>query len=214
MNPLTLLLTNNKLENGDKFNEWRRNLDIVLQYERISWVLTENEPTPLSGDATPEQVQQHERWQNADKTTNCYILASVSDMLQKQIACMKTASAMVHHLHEMFGVRTRSARVKAIQTFHNLRQKPGEPVRDYMMKVISAVTEAEMLGADMDADTQMIMIINSLNSSFQQFKLDYELNSKDYTLSELMNTLQNTEEILNIKAHGPEANVASSSAPR
>ncbi|KAJ8764885.1 hypothetical protein K2173_010350 [Erythroxylum novogranatense] len=122
MNPLTLLLTNNKLENGDKFNEWRRNLDIVLQYERILWVLTENEPTPLSGDATPEQVQQHEHWQNADKTTKCYILASVSGMLQKQIACMKTASAMVHHLHEMFGVRTRSARVKAIQTFHNLER--------------------------------------------------------------------------------------------
>ncbi|KAJ8772213.1 hypothetical protein K2173_027390 [Erythroxylum novogranatense] len=100
---------------------------------------------------------------------------------------MKTASAMVHHLHEMFGVRTRCARVKAIQTFHNLRQKPGEPVRDYMMKVISAVTE---------------------------FKLDYELNSKDYTLSELMNTLQSTEEILNIKAHDPEANVASSSKPK
>ncbi|KAJ8753029.1 hypothetical protein K2173_008817 [Erythroxylum novogranatense] len=100
---------------------------------------------------------------------------------------MKIASAMVHHLHEMFGVRTRSARVKAIQTFHNLRQKPSEPVRDYMMKVISAVTK---------------------------FKLDYELNSKDYTLSELMNTLQSTEEILNIKAHGPEANVASSSKPK
>ncbi|KAJ8773057.1 hypothetical protein K2173_028234 [Erythroxylum novogranatense] len=166
MNLLTLLLTNNKLENGDNFNEWRRNLDIVLQYERISWVLTENEPKPPSGDSTPEQVQQYERWQNADKTTKCYILASVSGMLQKQIACMKTASAMVHHLHEMFGVRTRSARVKAMQTFHNLRQKPGEPVRDYMMKVISAVTEAEMLGADMDADMQMIMIINSLNSSF------------------------------------------------
>ncbi|KAJ8748306.1 hypothetical protein K2173_001725 [Erythroxylum novogranatense] len=167
MNPLTLLLTNNKLKNGDNFNEWRHNPDIVLQYERISWVLTKNEPTPPSGDSTPKQVQQHERWQNADKTTKCYILASVSGMLQKKIACMKTASAMVHHLHEMFGVRTRSTRVKAIQTFHNLIQKPGEPVRDYMMKVISAIIEVEMLGADMDADTQMIMIINSLNSSFQ-----------------------------------------------
>ncbi|KAJ8768354.1 hypothetical protein K2173_021507 [Erythroxylum novogranatense] len=166
MNPLTLLLTNNKLENGDNFNEWRHNLDIVLQYERISWVLTKNEPTLPSGDSTPEQVQQYERWQNANKTIKCYILASVSGMLQKQIACMKTASAMVHHLYEMFSVRTRSARVKAIQTFHNLRQKPSEPVRDYMMKVIFAVTESEMLGADMDVDTQMIMIINSLNSSF------------------------------------------------
>ncbi|KAJ8768375.1 hypothetical protein K2173_021528 [Erythroxylum novogranatense] len=167
MNPLTLLLTNKKLENGDNFNEWRRNLDIVLQYERISWVLTKNEPTPLGGASTLEQVQQHERWQNVDKTTKCYILASVSDMLQKKIACMKTVGAMFYHLHEMFGVRTRSARVKAIQTFHNLRQRPGEPVRDYMMKVISAVTEAAMLGVDMDADTQMIMIINSLNSFFQ-----------------------------------------------
>ncbi|KAJ8764089.1 hypothetical protein K2173_004990 [Erythroxylum novogranatense] len=127
---------------------------------------------------------------------------------------MKTSTAMVHHLYEMFDVRTRFARVKAIQTFHNLRQRPGEPVRDYMMKVISAVTEVVMLGADMDADKQMIMIINSLNSSFQQFKLDYELKNKDYTLSELMNTLQNTEEILDIKAHGPEANIASSSKPK
>ena len=40
------------------------------------------------------------------------------------------------------------------------------------------------------------MILESLSESYDQFKLNYVLNHKDYTLSELMSALQATEGII------------------
>ncbi|WRX15340.1 Integrase [Theobroma cacao] len=78
---------------------------------------------------------------------------------------MGNVADIMLHLHEMFSRKTRSTKVKAINAFMDLKQKPGE-----------------------------------------LFKLDYELHTRDYTLSGLMDDLQNVEEVLDLKkkpeAHG------------
>ncbi|WRX23198.1 Integrase [Theobroma cacao] len=82
-----------------------------------------------------------------------------------------------------------------------------------MLKVISCLNEVELNGAKIDAETQISMIIRRLNSSFSQFKLDYELHTRDYTLSGLMNDLQNVEEVLDLKKK-LEAHAISTSKPK
>ncbi|WRX12109.1 Integrase [Theobroma cacao] len=126
---------------------------------------------------------------------------------------MGNVADIMLHLHEMFGTKTRSAKVKAINAFKDLKQKPEELVRDYMLKVISCLNEAELNGVEIDAKKQISMIVHSLNSSFSQFKLDYELHTRDYTLSGLMNDLQNMEEVLDLKKK-PEAHAISTSKPK
>ena len=43
---------------------------------------------------------------------------------------------------------------------------------------------------------QKDMVVNSLSDSFDQFKLDYTLNKKEYTLQSLMQDVQSAEKIL------------------
>ncbi|XP_017972531.1 PREDICTED: uncharacterized protein LOC108661150 [Theobroma cacao] len=123
---------------------------------------------------------------------------------------MGNVADVMLHLHEMFGMNTTSAKVKAINAFKDIKQKRREPVRDYMLKVISCLNEAKLNGAEVDAETQISMMVHNLNSSFSQFKLDYELHTRDYTLSGLMNDLQNVEEVLDLKKK-PEAHAISTS---
>ena len=54
----------------------------------------------------------------------------------------------------------------------------------------------EVLGAEIDLETQVDIVLNSLPASFTQFKLNYHLNKVDYSLSELMNSLTATEGIV------------------
>ena len=68
-----------------------------------------------------------------------------------------------------------------------------------MMKVITYLNELKILGAEIDAETKNHMVLNTLSDTFAQFKIDYELNKKDYTLAALMKDLQITENILKKK---------------
>ncbi|EOX94144.1 Uncharacterized protein TCM_003421 [Theobroma cacao] len=82
-----------------------------------------------------------------------------------------------------------------------------------MLKVISYLNEVALYGVEIITEMQISMIVHSLNSSFSQFKLDYELYIRDYTLSGLMNYLQNMEKFLELKKK-PKPHAVSTSKPK
>ena len=62
--------------------------------------------------------------------------------------------------------------------------------------MISHLNTFEVLGADIDEESQADMILQSLPESFKEFGLNYNMNKKIYTLSKLMNELVAAEGIL------------------
>ena len=60
----------------------------------------------------------------------------------------------------------------------------GTPVRDHCLKMISYLNTLEVLSADIDGESQEDVILQSLLESFKEFKLNYNINKKIYTLFE------------------------------
>ena len=66
----------------------------------------------------------------------CYILASMTNVLQHQHQSMTTASEMILNLKEMFGEQARHARLNAMQLLMNTKMSEGTPVREHVLKMI------------------------------------------------------------------------------
>ena len=62
--------------------------------------------------------------------------------------------------------------------------------------MISHLNTLEVLGSDIDGESQADKILWSLLESFKEFRLNYNMNKKIYTLFELMNELVAAEGIL------------------
>ena len=62
--------------------------------------------------------------------------------------------------------------------------------------MISFLNELETLGANIDAQTQVDMILNSLPQSFAQFRLNYNMNQMNFSMNELMSSLQVAEGVI------------------
>ena len=92
-------------------------------------------------------------------------------------------------LKEMFGEHGRPARQIAMQKIINAKMLEGTPAREYILKMISFLNELETLGANFDVKTQVDIILNSLPQSFAQFKLNYNMNQMNFSISELMSSL-------------------------
>ena len=69
-------------------------------------------------------------------------------------------------------------------------------MREHCFRMISHLNTLEVLGSDIDGESQADKILQSLLESFKEFKLNYNMNKKIYTLFELMNELVAAEGIL------------------
>ena len=100
--PLVTILNQNKLNRSNSVN-WKRNSDIVLTVEEHKYVLSQPCPNFPSLDAPFEEKQRHDRWQKSNEMSKCYILASISNVLQHQMQDVELASNIMLSLKEMFG---------------------------------------------------------------------------------------------------------------
>ena len=108
-NPLFIILQQNRLT-GPNYIDWKRNLDIVLTAESYKFVLTEHCPDAPTGESTQEEIEYHRKWVKADEMARCYILASMSNVLQHQHQDLPTAYDIMNNLKELFGHQDRASR--------------------------------------------------------------------------------------------------------
>ena len=83
-NPLAMILNQKPLD-GNNFEDWKTNLYIVLDYEKIKFVLDTPKPAILEAGANNITKTEHATWENENTSLRCYILASVVGHLRQQI---------------------------------------------------------------------------------------------------------------------------------
>ena len=71
----------------------------------------------------------------------CYILASMSNILQHQHENMATAYDMMMNRKEIFGEQNRAGRQVAMRALLNTKMAEGTPVRDHVLKMIAHLNE-------------------------------------------------------------------------
>ena len=101
-NPLSVILKENKLT-GPNYIDWKKNLNLLLTAQEYKFVLTDVCPPPPDSDSSKEEVKAYQKWRKADEIARCYILASMSNILQHQHENMATTYDMMMNLKEMFG---------------------------------------------------------------------------------------------------------------
>ena len=77
--------------------------------------------------------------------------------------------------------------------------------------MISNLDTLEVLGADIDGESLMDMILQSLLELFKKFRLNNNMNKKIYSLSELMNELVVVEGIIGTSSANANMTKASTS---
>ena len=136
-------------------------MDIVLTAEEHKYVLTKPCPSFPSLDAHFEKKQQYDRWQKSNEMAKCYILASISNVLQHQMQDVELALDKMLNLKEMFGEQGRFARQETMRQIYNTNMADGSSVREHCLTVISNLNTLEVLGVDIDGESQVDMILQS-----------------------------------------------------
>ncbi|XP_077251914.1 uncharacterized protein LOC143891163 [Tasmannia lanceolata] len=148
---------------------------------------------------------------------NCYILGSMSNVLQQQHVRMASTMDIIYNLREMFGEQNCSATQIEINGLVSTKMVRGTPVRDHMLKMMGYLNELQVLRAMLDGESEVDMVLASLPPSFNDFLMNYHTNKLSMTLRELLNHLQSTEDLQKKNKKFSflvEANVVSTPKPK
>ncbi|KAJ9162921.1 hypothetical protein P3X46_022657 [Hevea brasiliensis] len=137
-NILTSILDHNRLT-GPNLSDWLRNLKLVLNLEHMGYVLNSKIPGPLPLGTTPEELETLEKWKEHDMRARCYMLASMTNELQKQHENMQNANEILLHLQELYGEHSRNARYEISRQLFRMRISEVLNVGDHVHKMIQLI---------------------------------------------------------------------------
>ena len=189
------MILNQKPLDGNNFEDWKLNLYIVLDYEKIKFVLDTPKPDVLEADANDITKAEYANWENANTSLQCYILANVVGHLRQQIIALDSGVEMLQTLEGMFAKSTASERQAAITNLINTRMTSGR-VKDHCLAIISHICQAEVMGAKLQKEMKIDLILKSLLIQFNQLKVNYNMHKMDLILVQLMHELESVEQSL------------------
>ncbi|XP_070682470.1 uncharacterized protein [Malus domestica] len=111
----------------------------------------------------------------------------MNEELQRQHEGMNSASSIILYLTELYGEGTRNRCFSTVSELVKTKMVKGAPVHQHVLKMIGLIEQLENLGTPLDGELAQDFILASLSDSFSQFVMNYNMNTMDSTLSELLN---------------------------
>ncbi|XP_038899062.1 uncharacterized protein LOC120086462 [Benincasa hispida] len=123
---------------SDKFNEegysnWKSNINTILVVDDLRFVLTKERPPVPSSTVTRNVRDVYDSCIRANEKARAYILASISDVLNKKYEVIPTAREIMASLQKMFGQPSSSVRHETIKYVYVTRMKDGTNVREHVL---------------------------------------------------------------------------------
>ena len=136
-----------------------------MDYEKIKFVLNTPKPAILEASVNDITKTEHTTWENANTSLRCYILVSVVGHLRQQITTLDSGVEMLQTLKGMFTKSTASKRQVAITDLINTRMTGGR-MKDHCLAMISHISRAEVMGAKLQKEMKIDLILQSLPKHF------------------------------------------------
>ncbi|XP_073153164.1 uncharacterized protein [Henckelia pumila] len=138
-NPLSAILEQNKLT-GPNYQDWLRNLKIILNSERIAYVLEKKPPKEAAPNISETELAKLEKWRFEDAV-------NVVD---------------IHfHLKELYGVQTRSEIHATVKELMTTCLREGASVHEHGVRMIGLVEK--LVGLDVvmphELSTDILFVI-------------------------------------------------------
>ncbi|GJU30146.1 retrotransposon protein, putative, ty1-copia subclass [Tanacetum coccineum] len=169
---------------GNNFNDWFRQLKLVLRVEKKMFVIEQPLPAAPAVDSEAQILAQWNAVYDAYNEVACLILGSMTPELHRQFE-NSSPYDMIKELKSMFEKQARVERFDLIQTFHACKQEEGKPIGPYVLKMKGYVKQLERLGYVLLQDISVGLILNDLTSDFSRFVRNYNMHNMGKTVGEL-----------------------------
>ncbi|XP_073051245.1 uncharacterized protein [Primulina eburnea] len=142
-----------------------------------------------------------EKWWDHDLQAKSYMLASISNEIQRRFEDAVNASDIHLHLKELYFVRTRSERHATVKELMTACLREGTSVHEHGVRMIGLIEKLAGLDVVIPSELSTDIILLSLPALFDAFVVNFNMKKFEFTLEELVNMLNNYEATIKKEKH-------------
>ncbi|KAJ0007915.1 hypothetical protein Pint_29706 [Pistacia integerrima] len=173
----------NNMLTGPNLKDWLRNLRIVLDFERIAYVLKAPLPLDIGPDAPQAELDALEKWREDSRRAKNYMLASMNRELQTKHEEVSNAYDILIALQELYSENPRVVEYELCASLFSMKLREGEPPADHTLKMINGLDRWMDMGWSCRDRLKVNLILQSLPPSYKPFITNYNLNRIERNLS-------------------------------
>jgi len=170
------LLRNCKLD-GSNYTIWKRKLMFLLSGENIDYVTMTDEPNKPAQDATEEEKEVYreelKEWTKDNKKARIFILGSMTDSLAGEYEKETAACVIIRRLEEDFGEVSLIRVLSLVNKFLTTKMAENTSVGEHLNKLSVMSEELNNAGYPFQEEVQVMVALNSLPHSWEQFKISF-----------------------------------------
>ncbi|KAB5520226.1 hypothetical protein DKX38_024545 [Salix brachista] len=162
--------------NGSNFKSWKDNLLIILGVMDLDLALRTDSPPPLNDESTSDEKRDMDRGTMSDQIT--------------------TAKEFLANIEKRF-VKNEKAEIGTLLTsLISMKYKGKGNVREYIMEMSHLASKLKALQLELFEDLLVHLVLISLPTQFNQFKMSYNCQKETWSLNELISYCVQEEERL------------------
>nr|KAJ0205032.1 hypothetical protein LSAT_V11C500233370 [Lactuca sativa] len=190
---------------GTNFSEWIRYIRTIVRYEDKEYVLDEKLEKINPEVATPEEMVVFETHERDATQVHCIMIATMNQEFQKSYEDMYPYE-MHQDLMERYHQSARQERYEIITNMITAKMGSEESLTMHLQKMQRYVDRLHKLNVNFGEDLAIDIVLHSLPSCYNQFRITYHMNKEEATLSKLQGLLRTAESNLKDKSVAPTPN--------
>ncbi|XP_062104312.1 uncharacterized protein LOC133815491 [Humulus lupulus] len=181
--------------NGTNFNDWKRNLHIVLGCMDLDHALRDEQPAPLTKESTRDEKTDFERWDRS----NCMSLMIMKHNIPEafwgtESEGINKAKNFLEQIEERFAKNDKVEMTTLLGSLMTMKYNGQGNVREYIMEMHHIISRLKTLKIELSDDVLVLMVLLTLPAQFNQFKISYNCQKEKWTLNELISHCVQEEE--------------------
>ena len=130
---------------GSNFDSWYRKLKIILEHERILYILTDQAPEEPTVNAPRAIKDTYMKWLNDCTTVHCMMRVAMNNKLSRKFEDAQPEE-IIQMLNESFSTLEDVERHKTSCAMFNARMREGTSVIDHVLYMIEQIECLSKLG--------------------------------------------------------------------
>ncbi|XP_034267927.1 uncharacterized protein LOC117662578 [Pantherophis guttatus] len=164
---------------GENLLEWSQQLQLIFMRENVLFLISEPPKKPWSFEIDC-----------LHRKAFCLLLTSIPPLMYPTIGNNLTVYEVMQKIYSLFYSQSRATTTRISRQFHSARLRPGVPMSEHILKLNATRAELLQRGEIITEESMMSIIINSLDSSWDNFVTQLDsLTMEQISLSTLTNHL-------------------------
>lgn len=173
--------------NGTNFKDWKKNMMILLGCMDLDLSFRHPKLDKLTDDSTSEDVLYYEKWDRSNRMSLMIMKRSVPDVFRSAITDEVTsASEFLTKIQKRFTKNDKAETSTHLASLISMKYKGKGNIQEYIMKMSHLASKLKALGLDLFDDLVVHLVLISLSTQFNQFKVSYNCQKEKWNLNELI----------------------------